>query len=84
LVKDCIVVGTLRRSPALFVEVHRGKLTATSVDGLKELMIQRMEDFTARQYEHEQIKDKRLILLVDEGVLPRTVCCFHPTMEYIH
>lgn len=78
------MVGTLRRSPALFVEVHRGKLTATSEDGLKESIIQRMEDFTARQYEHEQIKDKRLIFLVDEGVLPRTVCRFSLPRENIH
>lgn len=74
------MVGTLRRSPALFVEVHSGKLTAISEDSLKELIIQRMEDFNARQYEHEQIKDRRLIFLADEGVLPRTVCClvFNP------
>lgn len=68
------MVGTLRRSPALFIEVHRGKLTTISEDSLKDLIIQRMEDFNARQYEHEQIKDRRLIFLADEGVLPRTVC----------
>ncbi|KAM6493641.1 hypothetical protein JOM56_010002 [Amanita muscaria] len=66
LVKDCVVVGHLRPSPALFLE------STISEDSLKILVLERLEDFTARQYTHEQITDKRLIFIVDQGVLPRT------------
>ncbi|KAM6491339.1 hypothetical protein JOM56_013113 [Amanita muscaria] len=66
LVKDCVVVGHLRPSPALFLE------STISEDSLKILVLKRLEDFTARQYTHEQITDKRLIFIVDQGVLPRT------------
>lgn len=76
LVKECIVVGNLRPSPALFVELRHGQLSAISGDCLKDLILRRIEDFNARVYDHEQIKDKRLIFLVDGGVLPRTVCSF--------
>ena len=71
LVTDCIVAGHLRQSPALFVEVH--KTSTISEDSLKELILQRIGDFNARQYLHERITDKRLILIVEEGTLPRTV-----------
>lgn len=76
MVKECVVVGHLRPSPALFVEVHRDDPSATSEDDLKELIIRRMEDFNSQLYVHEQITDKRIIFLVNEGVLPRTVCHF--------
>ncbi|KIL59801.1 hypothetical protein M378DRAFT_14552 [Amanita muscaria Koide BX008] len=72
LVKKCIVVGHLRPSPALFIEVHHDDLSVISEDSLKVLVLQRLEDFNARQYTHERITDKRLIFIVDEGVLPRT------------
>lgn len=70
------MVGHLRPSPALIVEVHRNELSTVSEEGLKESILRRIEDFNARLCLHEQIKDKRLIFLVDEGVLPRTVCRF--------
>jgi len=75
LIKECVVVGHLRPSPALFVEVHNNSesLSATSEDDLKELIIQRMEDFNAQLYVHEQIRDKRLIFVLNEGILPRTL-----------
>ncbi|KAM6499520.1 hypothetical protein JOM56_005028 [Amanita muscaria] len=75
LVKECIVVGHLRPSPTVFIEVHHDNLSTMSEDGLEELLLQRLEDFNARQYTHERIIDKRLIFIVDEGILPRTVCC---------
>ncbi|KIL56732.1 hypothetical protein M378DRAFT_88879 [Amanita muscaria Koide BX008] len=73
LVKGCIVVGHLRPSPALFIEAYHDSISTISEDGLKELVLRRLEDFNARQLKHERITDKRLIFIVDEGNLPRTV-----------
>lgn len=76
LVKQCIVVGHLRPSPALFIEAPDDASSTTSEDDLKELIIRRMEDFNSRQYVQERIADKRLIFVVDKGTLPRTVSQF--------
>lgn len=73
LVKECIVVGHLRPSPALFIEAPDDASSTMSEDDLKESIIRRMEDFNSRQYVQERIADKRLIFVVDKGALPRTV-----------
>lgn len=70
------MVGHLRPSPALFITANRDNSPMVSDDDLKESILRRIEEFNTRQYIHEQIADKRLIFVVDEGVLPRTVC--HP------
>lgn len=48
----------------------------TSEGELKQAILQRLEVFNARQYVHEAITDKRLICVVEQGVLPRTVSCW--------
>jgi len=68
-VKDCIVAGHLRPSPVLFVEVHQA--LTISEDSLKESILQQIESFNALV--HERITDKRLILIMEEGTLPRTM-----------
>ncbi|KAF9529511.1 acetyl-CoA synthetase-like protein [Crepidotus variabilis] len=72
IVKECVVVGHLRPSPALFVAVRREESGNSTDDEIKETILRRMEDFNARQYVHERITDKRLVFIVAEGVLPRT------------
>lgn len=68
LVDECIVVGTGRASPALFVE------PATDMDHekLKLEIIRRTRAFHARRYLHERITDPELVIVVDPKALPRT------------
>ncbi|KAJ6556429.1 acetyl-CoA synthetase-like protein [Mycena capillaripes] len=70
LVENCIVVGNLRPSPALFIEAHSS--WTESCDSLKESILHRMKEFNIRRYQTERITDKRLVLVVSRGVLPRT------------
>ncbi|KAJ7636631.1 hypothetical protein FB45DRAFT_989159 [Roridomyces roridus] len=63
LVERCIVVGSFRPIPALFIEPHSA--STLSDDSLKETILTRMHEFNIRRY--------RLIFIVDQGVLPRTV-----------
>ncbi|EJD03893.1 acetyl-CoA synthetase-like protein [Fomitiporia mediterranea MF3/22] len=69
LVDECIVVGTGRSSPALFVE------PATEMDHekLKREIIRRTRGFHARRYLHERISDPELVIVVESKALPRTV-----------
>ena len=76
LAKECIVVGHLRPSPALFIEAPDNASSTMSEDDLKESVIRRMQDFNSRQYVQERITDKRLIFVVNKGTLPRTVSRF--------
>jgi hypothetical protein len=78
LVKECIVVGHLRPSPALFIETPDNASSTMSEDELKESVIRRMQDFNSRQYVQERITDKRLIFVVNKGTLPRTVSHIFP------
>ncbi|KAG1833916.1 hypothetical protein EV424DRAFT_855731 [Suillus variegatus] len=68
LIEECIVVGTGRPSPALFVEpapgVDHGKL--------KRDIIRKTRQFHSRRYLHEQITNPNLIVVVPSGSLPRT------------
>jgi len=73
LVKECAVVGHLRLSPALFVVPHRDGSSTVSEDSMKTLILERIEDFNARRYVHEVIEDRRLIFIINDGVLPKTV-----------
>ncbi|CAE6425911.1 unnamed protein product [Rhizoctonia solani] len=76
LLKECIVVGHLRPSPALFVTTDRSDhniaRSADADDALKESILERLKGFTASQYVHEQVTDKRLIFVVNQDALPRT------------
>src|SRR6267154_5911745 len=68
LIEECIVVGTGRPSPTLFVEpghnVDHGKL--------KRDIIRKTRQFHARRYLHEQITNPDLIIVVPSKSLPRT------------
>lgn len=68
LVDECIVVGTGRPSPALFVE------PATEMDHekLKREIVRRTRAFHARRYLHERISDPELVIIVEKKTLPRT------------
>ncbi|KAG8737463.1 hypothetical protein FRC11_002026 [Ceratobasidium sp. 423] len=76
LLKECMVVGHLRPSPALFVTIDRSHHNIAKVadadDTVKESILERLKDFTASQYVHEQVTDKRLIFVVNQDALPRT------------
>ncbi|CAE7059176.1 unnamed protein product [Rhizoctonia solani] len=76
LLNECIVVGHLRPSPALFITIDRthrdiAKIPDTD-DTLKESILERLKGFTASQYVHEQVTDTRLIFVMNQDALPRT------------
>ncbi|KAL5518873.1 hypothetical protein ACEPAH_556 [Sanghuangporus vaninii] len=68
LVGECIVVGSGRASPALFVE------PATEMDHekLKVEIIRRTRAFHARRYIHERITDPDFVIVAERNTLPRT------------
>ncbi|KAL6889191.1 hypothetical protein GGI43DRAFT_430910 [Trichoderma evansii] len=68
LVDSCIVVGTGRPSPALFVE------TTSDIDHdhLKRIILDRIQPFHSRLYLHERITSTSLIIAVPPSSLPRT------------
>lgn len=68
LVDSCIVVGTGRPSPALFVE------TTSNInhEHLKQTILERIRPFHARLYLHERITSTSLIIAVPPSSLPRT------------
>lgn len=68
LVDECIVVGTGRPSPALFVEP---KVTMDE-EKLKREIMRRTREFHSRRYLHEQITDPELVIVVESKELPRT------------
>ena len=68
LVDECIVVGTGRPSPALFIE------PAVDMDHekLKNEIVRRTRAFHTRRYMHERITDPELVIVVESKSLPRT------------
>ncbi|THH07614.1 hypothetical protein EW145_g3248 [Phellinidium pouzarii] len=68
LVDECIVVGTGRPSPALFIEPAKDM----DHEKLKREIIRRTREFHARRYLHEKITDTELVIVVERGALPRT------------
>lgn len=68
LVAECIVVGTGRPSPALFIE------PATDMDHekLKKEIIRKTRHFHSRRYLHERIVSTNMIIVVPRYTLPRT------------
>ena len=69
LIEECIVVGTGRPSPALFVEPVAG-IDHTK---LKREIIRKTRPFHNRRYLHERITSPELIIVVPPKSLPRTV-----------
>ena len=68
LIEDCIVVGTGRPSPALFVEPAAG----IDHNKLKREIIRKTRAFHSRRYLHERITSPELIIIVPSKSLPRT------------
>lgn len=68
LILECIVVGTGRPSPALFVEPTPG----VDHDKLQREILRKTQPFHSRRYLHERITRKELIIIVDPKTLPRT------------
>jgi acyl-coenzyme A synthetase/AMP-(fatty) acid ligase len=68
MVAECIVVGTGRPSPALFIE------PAVEMDDnkLKKEIIRKTRHFHARRYLHERITSTNFIVIVPPHTLPRT------------
>ncbi|TDL28374.1 acetyl-CoA synthetase-like protein [Rickenella mellea] len=68
LVQECVVVGTGRPSPTLFVE------PATDMDHelLKREIVRRTRLFHSRRYLHERITSVDFIVVVKQKSLPRT------------
>ncbi|KAF7302104.1 Acetyl-CoA synthetase-like protein [Mycena indigotica] len=71
LIAECIVVGSGRPSPILFVEpgADAEKMDA---DKLSREILRRIRQFHARRYVHERIASARMIIVVQRGALPRT------------
>lgn len=68
LIEDCIVVGTGRPSPALFIE------PAVTWDEakLRKEIVRRTKHFHSRRYMHERIVNPALVIVVPSRTLPRT------------
>ncbi|KAF9229405.1 acetyl-CoA synthetase-like protein [Gyrodon lividus] len=67
-IEECIVVGTGRPSPALFVEPAPG----VDHDKLRKDIIRKTRPFHSRRYLHERITSPVLIIIVPPKSLPRT------------
>ena len=70
LIFECVVVGNVRPSPALFVEASE-KCTMDTEE-LKEEIIRRTSEFHSRHFIHERITLTTHIVVVERGTLPRT------------
>ncbi|KAL0576896.1 hypothetical protein V5O48_005077 [Marasmius crinis-equi] len=67
-IADCIVVGTGRPSPTMFIE------PSGDMDGakLKKEILRKTRLFHSRRYLHERIVSDKFIVIVPKGSLPRT------------
>ena len=71
IISECVVVGTGRRCPALFVET-KPEFAKTDEKELKLQIVYRMSGFNSRRYIEERISYPELIFVVPSGSLPRT------------
>ncbi|KAF8520043.1 hypothetical protein JB92DRAFT_2709649 [Gautieria morchelliformis] len=69
LIGNCVVVGSGRPSPALFVEPAKDDMDHAKI---RADILQRTQDFHVRRCSHERITDINLIIVVNRGTLPRT------------
>lgn len=72
LVEECIVVGTGRPSPSLFVEPK----TDMPHDQLRKEIVRRTRQFHSRRYMHERITSTEFVMVVDRKSLPRTAVSY--------
>ncbi|KAI0778513.1 acetyl-CoA synthetase-like protein [Trametes elegans] len=68
LVAECVVVGTGRPSPVLFVEPK----VPGNPERLKRDIVRRTRHFHSRRYLHERIVSSHFVVVVSPGTLPRT------------
>ena len=68
LVHECIVAGSGRPSPRLFVEAK----APGNEERMKRDIIRRTRQFHARRYLHERITSAKFVVVVPKGTLPRT------------
>jgi len=69
LVAACVVVGSGRPSPTLFVEPSNPDM---DVDKLKKEILRKTRPFHARRYMHERIVSPNNVVIVAPQSLPRT------------
>lgn len=69
LIAECIVVGSGRPSPVMFVEPSDDTVDASK---LKKDIIRKTRHFHSRRYLHERITSTDMIVIVPRGQLPRT------------
>lgn len=69
LIADCIVVGTGRSSPVMFIEPGVDSV-GTNEDRLKKDIFRKIRHFHSRRYLHEQILSPDMIVIVPESILP--------------
>ncbi|PFH54576.1 hypothetical protein AMATHDRAFT_134787 [Amanita thiersii Skay4041] len=69
IIRECVVVGIGRPSPAMFVE-----LTDDSFDHekVRREVIRKTRHFSSRRYLHERITSPHMIIIVAQNTLPRT------------
>ncbi|KIK67057.1 hypothetical protein GYMLUDRAFT_191481 [Collybiopsis luxurians FD-317 M1] len=68
LISECIVVGTGRPSPVMFVESG----AEVPESKLKKEIFRKIRAFHSRRYVHESITSAKMIIVVPRGSLPRT------------
>lgn len=68
LIKECIVVGSGRPSPVMFIE----PAVEMDHDKLKKEIIRKTRQFHSRRYLHERITSPNMIVVVQPETLPRT------------
>lgn len=68
LIAECVVVGTGRPSPVMFIEPG----VEMNHDKLKKEIFRKVRPFHSRRYLHEQITSPDMIVVVPKSTLPRT------------
>lgn len=68
LIAECVVVGSGRPSPVLFIE----PASDMDDDKLKKEIIRKTRHFHSRRYLHERITSPNMVVVVPRGTLPRT------------
>jgi len=71
LVAACIVVGTGRPSPTLFIEPANPEYS--DIDTLKKEILKNTRPFHIRRYLHERIMSPDMVVVVPSKSLPRTI-----------
>jgi hypothetical protein len=68
LIAECIVVGSGRPSPVMFIE----PAVDTDHNKLKKEILRKTRHFHSRRYLHERITSPDMIVIVPRQTLPRT------------